>query len=205
MRYVCKYCNKIFYAKPAEKRKYCSRDCFHKAEKEGMVKRGPPPKPKYGKDNHLWKGGKITVTCAECGKTFKIFPCRKDKIIYCSLACRKLGKSKKMKHRIGILNPRFKGGRYKNAHGYWIRTLSSLSDEERQLAKKMVTRTTILEHRVIIAKEIGRPLTKKDIVHHKNEIKGDNRIENLELLSISAHCKGNLLSHGTCPRCGYIW
>lgn len=42
----------------------------------------------------------------------------------------------------------------------------------------------ILEHRFIMEQQLGRYLHPRDRVHHKNGVRDDNRIENLELWTL---------------------
>lgn len=69
------------------------------------------------------------------------------------------------------------------SHGYWKipapPSLRYYSNGERSIG----------EHRLVMALHIGRPLHPHETVHHRNGIRTDNRIENLELWS-SAHPKG---------------
>jgi hypothetical protein len=45
----------------------------------------------------------------------------------------------------------------------------------------------IFEHRIVMEMKLGRYLLPNEIVHHKNHIKHDNRLENLEVMESAEH------------------
>lgn len=75
----------------------------------------------------------------------------------------------------------WKGGRKVNRKGHTL-----ILRKGHPLADK---NGYVLEHRYVMCEHLGRILTKDEIVHHKNEIKTDNRIENLEIMTNGEHTK----------------
>lgn len=159
----------------------------------------------------------ITVACRQCQKPIETYPSRKDRTKFCSRKCyaawlseNNSGENHHMygkKHRPesiakmtekvraaakrGPQNRAWKGGRYMS-RGYVMVALSTLPPDEQALFEPMANRSSnraIPEHRLVMARQLGRPLTPSEAVHHKNGIKDDNRLENLEITGHDDHKK----------------
>lgn len=99
-------------------------------------------------------------------------------------------------------HPLWKGGRVMTNDGYIAIRIASDDFFFPMTTRKAKLKNGgyVLEHRYIMAKHLGRNLSSWEIVHHKNGIKTDNRIENLELSSsISQH----IVEHSKGYRDGY--
>jgi hypothetical protein len=86
---------------------------------------------------------------------------------------------------VGAAHPKWKGGRTITENGYILVEIDSSSpyfSMRKQVKNRDGTRGYILEHRLVMAQELGRCLTQDEKVHHKNGIKTDNRPCNLRLL-----------------------
>lgn len=47
----------------------------------------------------------------------------------------------------------------------------------------------VMEHILVMQEHIKRPLAEDEVVHHKNKIRNDNRIENLQLMTFKEHAR----------------
>ncbi len=98
---------------------------------------------------------------------------RKRKLGYINSFKTRKKMSKAKKGRIGKLSSRWKGGRYKNDAGYIL-----VKKPNHPFCNNL---GYVREHRLVVEKYLGRYLKPKETTHHINEIKDDNRIENLML------------------------
>jgi len=113
------------------------------------------------KTNHTYR------QCLTCGKDFKHQPSedkRGSKHIFCSISCKYPNKKLNL--------PR---GQYHSYDGYIV--LNTTPDGRKQIKL----------HRYMMEQFLGRKLLSSEIVHHINNNKLDNRIENLQIMTKSEH------------------
>lgn len=126
----------------------------------------------------------IKLSCLACCKPFSVDPYRQYTAKFCSRSCTSKyyfpSRQKSLlydKH--GENHPMWKGGKTLNSQGYFL----IYSPKHPYKSKQGYVR----EHRLVMEKHLGRYLTKEEIVHHLNENKTDNRIENLQILTKKQH------------------
>lgn len=87
-------------------------------------------------------------------------------------------------------NPRWKGGR-QNRHGYIVIKLHPNSPFISMASKDRM----IMEHRLVMAKKLGRCLLPQEKVHHIDGVRHHNGDANLELISLVNHNILTVLCH----------
>ncbi len=141
----------------------------------------PAYKPKEGEitkvikhNTHFW------LTCPDCGKQRWVRIGKGFKSGIKGLCQKCAVKRFPPPHRCGANSPLWKGGKGKDCEGYIFISITPNDPYYSMSRKKGQGR--VREHRYVMAQYLGRCLLPWEIVHHKNRIRDDNRIENLELL-----------------------
>ena len=146
------------------------------------------------------KTGKVQLQCDTCGATYEVYPSvlvykkkMGSKVKFCSRECRyewnktQVGhwKGKKMpfyarpnKKIKGSDNPHWKGGRRVDKDGYIL--IQAPEHPYRDIDGY------VREHRLVMEQSLGRFLNPVEVVHHINEIKSDNSLDNLMLFASGA-------------------
>lgn len=182
----CKQCGEKFsipicHAKRGSK--FCSSSCFKQYEVDRKKKKmipcfycgndflPPRVTSKYCsikcvKDHQYSERKKRKRTCLNCGS---IFFTTSEKIrlgfgLFCNKKCR-------YTYMVGENHPTWKGG-----------TIDSSGYKQVYVKGKIVR-----DHRIVYEEHHGVSLSSNDVIHHKNGVKNDNRIENLQLMTRSEH------------------
>lgn len=130
-------------------------------------------------------------TCPTCQKVFDAEP----KVICCSRSC--------ARHREWDKGDRLRTERKAAPSGYIWRRVPDEHPHGRITAGKSGRTKHVLEHRVVMEEALGRYLDPRERVHHRNGVRDDNRIENLELWTLDHKDPPGVRSSEVrhCPTC----
>lgn len=133
----------------------------------------------------------MSKVCPICGDTFRAYVSQHRKS--CSRECAAKAQS-------GARSRTWRGG-YGRKKGYLLRYVG----RDHPMAN---VDGYVYEHRLVMAEHLGRMLTRDEHVHHRNEDRTDNRIENLELTDAARHMSHHRRierwaeQHDACVECG---
>jgi hypothetical protein len=183
----CLNCGGFFHSYRSEKRKFCSKKC------SGSFNN-------FKKSKH---SDRVFFKCKECGGGFSMLKSQYKvrskggvKVKYCSLKCYYNSKKvteKKCLYCDVFFKPKRKSQKFcskkcssghrsvNNTPGFWF--------ENGYKVLYAGNGNGIKEHIKIMEYHIGRKLLKNECVHHINENRLDNRIENLQLCTRGEHSK----------------
>jgi uncharacterized protein (DUF433 family) len=117
---------------------------------------------------HRWQAGESTHQIAPD------FACHNGTIVN---VLRRAGVYVFQRTNAGEKHGLWKGGRIKNQGGYILVRLPP----DHPMVGMCVTTGYVLEHRLVMAEKLGRPLSSRESVHHINGDREDNHPDNLEL------------------------
>lgn len=85
----------------------------------------------------------------------------------------------------GKLSPHWRGGRYEDRFGYVLVYVPRESPYYPMIYNEKWP--YVYEHRLIMAMFLGRCLTSKEIIHHLDGVKDNNKITNLKMTTRKQH------------------
>lgn len=155
---VCLFCGQS-YVKKSIREKYCSYQCVRKFHNKKQVERRKTD-PEFA-EKHRISENKRKKNKYYTDPVFRAKRLRRPGAKH--LQCARLDKLRKYK--------------YANRQGYILIWNPEHPNSHRS--------GRIMEHIFVMSEYLKRPLEKDERVHHKNGVRDDNRIENLELWTIS--------------------